>query len=487
MTDRSAARSGRTFRTFPPEPNWLFSNRSAWYPQNQVSDYATATIRFSVPAEYTVVASGVHASGSPTRALGRTVTQPRATYIYTAATQPVRYLGVVVSKFYARRCGDSGARHRSAKPSDADADPRTGRCVPVDRAAEIPWRLRSKPIGVSRSAAASIVGTAADILRLYSSLGRRHAVRRHDDGDGRARAAGWPQPRLLCRPQQPVADHAVPVSQRSGGLLELSGVLHRARARPSVVGTGGRLEELSRAVAERRVRAVLRGALCQGAARRADVPRCAPPVPPLGDGSNRIRARCIWGIASATSRATAGSFERSSTTKAPRCCTCCGGLIGDDAFFRGVKRYYAENRYQKAGTEDLQRAMEAEFGGSLDRFFERWIFASGLPRVRYSTAVEGQELVVRFEQIGDVFDVPVTVTMQYGDKSVDSIVVLSQATTETPHSARGPAAKRRDQRRQRRAGHVRTPLRISADCIGHPSQVLGFATPRGTLRTSVTT
>ncbi len=103
-----------------------------------------------------------------------------------------------------------------------------------------------------------------------------------------------------------------------------------------------------------------------------------------------------------------------------------------------MKRYYAENRYRKAGTEDLQRAMEAEFGGSLDRFFERWIFASGLPRVRYSTAVEGQELVVRFEQIGDVFDVPVTVTLQYGDKSTDSIVVLSQATTETRIPLAGP-------------------------------------------------
>jgi aminopeptidase N len=104
--------------------------------------------------------------------------------------------------------------------------------------------------------------------------------------------------------------------------------------------------------------------------------------------------------------------------------------IGDDAFFRGVKRYYADNRYRKAGTEDLQRAMEAEFGGSLERFFERWIFSSALPRVRYATAVEGQEVVVRFEQIGEVFDVPVTVTLQYGDKSTDSVVVLSQATTE---------------------------------------------------------
>ena len=49
----------------PPEDNWLFSNRAQWYPQAQVTDYATAVLRITVPAEYAVVASGVQASGSP--------------------------------------------------------------------------------------------------------------------------------------------------------------------------------------------------------------------------------------------------------------------------------------------------------------------------------------------------------------------------------------------------------------------------------------
>ena len=51
----------------PPEPNWLFSNRSQWYPQGQATDYATATIRFTVPGDYTTVASGVEDVESPTR------------------------------------------------------------------------------------------------------------------------------------------------------------------------------------------------------------------------------------------------------------------------------------------------------------------------------------------------------------------------------------------------------------------------------------
>jgi hypothetical protein len=105
-------------------------------------------------------------------------------------------------------------------------------------------------------------------------------------------------------------------------------------------------------------------------------------------------------------------------------------LMGDDAFYRGLQRYYRENRYQKAGTADLERAMSAESGQSLERFFERWIYTSGLPRVRYSVATEGQEAIVRFEQIGDVYDVPVTVSMQFGDKTQEEVVVLTEAVVE---------------------------------------------------------
>jgi hypothetical protein len=51
--------------------------------------------------------------------------------------------------------------------------------------------------------------------------------------------------------------------------------------------------------------------------------------------------------------------------------------------------------------------------------------------LRYSTSVEGQELVVRFEQVGDVFDVPVTVAVTYGDgKIAEFVVPVTEASTE---------------------------------------------------------
>ena len=77
-------------------------------------------------------------------------------------------------------------------------------------------------------------------------------------------------------------------------------------------------------------------------------------------------------------------------------------FVGDEPFFAGLRRYYKERRFKKAGTDDLRAAMEAESGRGLSRFFERWVFDSGIPRVRYSTTMNGEGVTVRLEQFGEV-------------------------------------------------------------------------------------
>ena len=42
----------------PPEPRFLYSNRTYWYPQATVTDFATAALQITVPAQFQVVASG---------------------------------------------------------------------------------------------------------------------------------------------------------------------------------------------------------------------------------------------------------------------------------------------------------------------------------------------------------------------------------------------------------------------------------------------
>jgi aminopeptidase N len=114
-------------------------------------------------------------------------------------------------------------------------------------------------------------------------------------------------------------------------------------------------------------------------------------------------------------------------------------LVGDEVFFAGVRRYYREHRFAKAGTDDLRTAMEAESGRDLSRFFERWVFDAGIPRVRYSSTTGVDEVTVRLEQVGDVYDLPVTITVQLADGSVqEEVVVLSQAVTDARIPVKGP-------------------------------------------------
>lgn len=48
-------------------------------------------------------------------------------------------------------------------------------------------------------------------------------------------------------------------------------------------------------------------------------------------------------------------------------------LMGDEAFFEGLQRYYREYKYDVATPEGLLDIMEQAYGQSLDEFYEGWI------------------------------------------------------------------------------------------------------------------
>jgi hypothetical protein len=88
-------------------------------------------------------------------------------------------------------------------------------------------------------------------------------------------------------------------------------------------------------------------------------------------------------------------------------------LIGDDAFFAGLRQFYRDWRFQKAGTDDLRATMEAHTPLRLGRFFDRWVHTAGTPRIRLAATSDAQGQRIRIEQVGPVFDFPVTVDVQF--------------------------------------------------------------------------
>src|SRR4029453_11477818 len=100
-----------------PEPRYIYSNRSYWYPQGTVGDYATARLEITVPPEYDAVASGTPA-GPPARAAGpvRPGERARKMFVFNS-DRPLRYLACIISRFSVVTTADlvlSGSEDRHA-------------------------------------------------------------------------------------------------------------------------------------------------------------------------------------------------------------------------------------------------------------------------------------------------------------------------------------------------------------------------------------
>ena len=55
--------------------------------------------------------------------------------------------------------------------------------------------------------------------------------------------------------------------------------------------------------------------------------------------------------------------------------------IGDDAFWKGLRTYYAEYKNKNVNTADLELVMEQVSGQNLHAFFDQWIYNAGHPEL----------------------------------------------------------------------------------------------------------
>jgi aminopeptidase N len=118
-------------------------------------------------------------------------------------------------------------------------------------------------------------------------------------------------------------------------------------------------------------------------------------------------------------------------------------LVGDEAFFSGLRRFYSDWRFQKAGTDDFRVAMESASRQDLTRFFDAWIYGSTVPRLKFTSSQDTSgSLLVRFEHLGDVLPVPVTVTITYADGQAQHVVVpVAERVVERTLPLRGSMRK----------------------------------------------
>ncbi|MGE0042785.1 MAG: M1 family aminopeptidase [Vicinamibacterales bacterium] len=413
----------------PPEPNWLFSNRTAWYPQGQVTDYATATIRFTVPDAYSVVGSGMPVSGTPVQVAPPTAERPGQVLYAFQAVQPVRYLGVVVSPMTevekATVALDVLPADPGAPAGAADGD---RPALPIGQRNTVDLRIEANPRQEERGRDALPV--AAEILRLYASIvgdapygAMAIAMLEHDLPGGHS--PGYFAVINNPLPTTPFFFRNDPATFDDFPEFFLAHEIAHQWWGQAVGWKNYHEQWLSEGFAQY-------FAALYARQRHGD------------DGfASVIKHMRRWAMNESDQGAIYLGYRLGHIKGQPRVFRAIaynkGALVlhmlrrfvGDDAFFTGLRRYYAENRFRKAGTDDFRRAMAAASGKNLDRFFDRWVYGSSLPRLRMSSEVDGNTLVVRAEQAGEVFDIPVTVTITYADnRTADVVVAVTGQQTE---------------------------------------------------------
>jgi len=411
----------------PAEPHYVYSNRSHWHPRSLVNDYATATLRITLPEEYQCVGTGLQAVGSPIHLPQTDDRRASTIYVYIAG-EPVRYLTVVISRFL------------PVEPLDDAA----GVVPPAGgRAATLAVEANPRQVGRARS----IQPTARSILDFYTRILGDAPYPRFTLAVTESQLPGGHSPAYFAVLNQPLPTSPFrwrndPVSFDNFPSFFLAHEIAHQWWGQGVGWANYHEQWLSEGLAQ--YFAVLYAADARGADTFGNLMRQMRAWSLRYSDQGPIHLGYRLGHVKGDSRI----FRALVYNKAALVVHMLRRLLGDDAFFAGLRGFYETFKYRKACSDDLRRSMEEASGVALEPFFEQWIYGSAIPRLRFSSETReddggsGGIVTVRFEQAGQPFDLPVTVTLLFvsGDRQ-DVIVKVSGKLTEATIPFDQPLAK----------------------------------------------
>jgi len=109
-------------------------------------------------------------------------------------------------------------------------------------------------------------------------------------------------------------------------------------------------------------------------------------------------------------------------------------LIGDDAFFKGLREFFAVHKYRSARTSSFIRIMERASNRDLKNFFKGWFDSHSLPEVYVKTTEhrQGNEFILKFRvsQTKGVFTFPLWVEWKENGKAVRKMLDVDGPSKE---------------------------------------------------------
>jgi aminopeptidase N len=123
------------------------------------------------------------------------------------------------------------------------------------------------------------------------------------------------------------------------------------------------------------------------------------------------------------------------------------GIVGDSAFWAGIRAYYRQHQNANATTADFRRAMEQAAGRDLGWFFEQWLTRGGFLRLRarWTHDTSAWQLRLELEQLqpGPPFRVPMEVAVSVDGEPrprIERIELAGRRQTVTLRLERPPKA-----------------------------------------------
>jgi aminopeptidase N len=105
--------------------------------------------------------------------------------------------------------------------------------------------------------------------------------------------------------------------------------------------------------------------------------------------------------------------------------------LGVEAFDRGLRNFWREQRFRRAGWTDLQHAFAESSGVQLEGFFDQWLTRTGIPQLRIDDATvertqTGFRVQVTLEQTSPAYVLQVPLVVESADGRETHVVELSK-------------------------------------------------------------